>query len=702
MSDLPAVELVKGSCTTTAIGFAITAKHAEQIVYRVEPVAGDPETPSAEELFQTGIVLEAPATTTSHTAEGLQPQTVYRVFAAASNKAGYSTVAQLDLMTVTEPDRPLLSFVEATKTSFSYRLDAELDTHIFHTYLEKWAYDELWAAFSAQFSDNPDRSHFVQYVLAEFGLEVLGPQTVTWNAGDENLPREGFASITGGKSYYALAALADPERGEWVGTAEAVEFTVPDPDRSTATVEIELLDLQPELLRSCITPDEHIRFYFYHLFKKEVVDEYIQQFGQAAFENHIYEYGYCSDGPYTDLWRMEPGTEYLIAVFGIDAEGDVMYTDKAFRAPVHLPKVVVNLQPYENELQGYYAYENLELFAGFENFGDLSHEYATWTLTSRELVNEALAMMGEGATLEACIEQGFIYMMPLAYEWLEQIGQTGTFTHIFEQVEPQTEYLFLLATYDADGKMILGQGEAITPAQPGEGPADPEYLGYLGRWRLEGKSTEDWASPIAYDLTIEELTPNRSFLVRGWSNSSVGQDFPFVMNYDPATKKASVNGPQYLGTSQIGGTSCEVVFAGMFIYGMVDDLTIYIAPTYRAYEVRLDENRLRFFPEMFDFDNNVHSFASLGYNARTEEGFRTFEGDEHNVISFLVTRAQESVAEAPSFRYMRVQSPSQTTAHGSGFPAQSAGQGSLSPAAAEMLPVKMPAVPGERPLLRRR
>ena len=35
------------------------------------------------------------------------------------------------------------------------------------------------------------------------------------------------------------------------------------------------------------------------------MDAFIAQFGQEAFENHIYEYGYCSDSPYTDLWRMD-------------------------------------------------------------------------------------------------------------------------------------------------------------------------------------------------------------------------------------------------------------------------------------------------------------------------------------------------------------------------------------------------------------
>ena len=32
---------------------------------------------------------------------------------------------------------------------------------------------------------------------------------------------------------------------------------------------------------------------------------------------------------------------------------------------------------------------------------------------------------------------------------------------------------------------------------------------------------------------------------------------------------------------------------------------------------------------MFRFEGQDYSFASLGYNGRTEAGYRTFEGDEY-------------------------------------------------------------------------
>ena len=454
---------------------------------------------------------------------------------------------------------------------------------------------------------------------------------------------------------------------------------------------IDLLDLQPELLESCITPDENIRFYFYHLFQKAVVDAFIAQFGQEAFENHIYEYGYCSDSPYTDLWRMEPGMEYLIAVFGVDRQGDVMYADKAFRAPEHQPEVVVSLQPYENELQGYFAYENLELHVGLQNFGDVTHEQATWTLLEQEQVDQALAMAGEGATLETCINEGYIYTMPIAPEWFEQIGQTNTFSHLFEGVAPETDYVFLFVTFDAEQNMVLGRGDATTPAAPSAGQTDPEYLAYLGSWRLEGQSTEDWTTPLAYDLTIEQLTPNRSFLVRGWSQSAVGQEFPFVMNYDPDTKQAYINAPQYLGTSTVGGTECEVVFAGMFVGRLSDFLSIYIAPTYKAYEIQQRDNRLAFFPELFRYEDQDHSFASLGYNGKTAEGFVAFEGDAYQPVNFRVQRP----ASASALR---------TAANSRAVTGSGGSRIVAAPQQGPALPVeaKWPATPGERPGLRRR
>ncbi len=634
---------------------------------------------------------DAPEATASFTAEGLLPQTAYRIFAAASDGERYSTVARLDMLTDAEPSRRLVQLVEATKTGFSYRLDADLDAHIFHTYLEKWAYDELWTAFAAQYPDNPDQALFLQSVLADFGFEVNGPQTVTWNAGDENILREGPATITGGKSYYALAAVADPDLGEWVGTPEAVEFALPDPDRSAATVEIELLDLQPELLKSRIVPDEGICFYFYHLFQKAVVDEFVAQFGQEAFENHIYEYGYVAEAPYTDLWRMEPGTEYLIAVFGVDRQGDVMYADKAFRAPQHRPEVVISLQPYENELQGYSDYETLELHVGFQHFDGVTHENAIWTLAMKEQLDETLAMMGDGATLEQCILEGYLYMMPITPEWYEQIQQTGTFTHIFEQVMPETEYVFVLATFDAGENLVVGSATAATPAEPAGTEPEEEYLALLGSWRLEGQSTEDWSSPLVYDLTVEQLTPNRSYLVRGWSRSDVGQEFPFVMNYDPNTKQAYINAPQYLGSSTVGGEECEVVFAGMFINGMTDNLSVYIAPTYKAYEVRVNDDRLAFMPELFRYEGRDYSFASLGYNGRTNAGFVAFEGDEYQPVNFRVRRA----ANASFVRTSGATPPVKGTGGSSSATA---------PKSNPSIPAdaKLPASPGERPCLPRR
>ena len=46
----------------------------------------------------------------------------------------------------------------------------------------------------------------------------------------------------------------------------------------------------------------------------------------------------------------------------------------------------------------------------------------------------------------------------------------------------------------------------------------------------------------------------------------------------------------------VKGEEVEVVFAGMFVYGFTDALSIYVAPTYKAYEIRLNDNRLSFFP----------------------------------------------------------------------------------------------------------
>ena len=607
-------------------------------------------TPDADAIFAAGTVMNASTEPQPVTEGDLLPDSPYTVFAAARDEDRYSEVRSLKM--TTESQEKILSFVSASKTGFSYRIDRIGENQKFvHTYLEKWAYDELTAQYSA--GGEFDRDLMLCNALADYGFEATGPQTVTWQAGDDNPPREGPATIVGGKPYYAVACLADPVSGQWIGKPETVSFTTEEPGTSAATIEIIIKDLTTEELLSRIEPDESIRFYFYHLFEKEAVDEYLEQFGQEAFENYIYENGYASVDAYDDHWRFStPGGTYLLAVLGIDMNGDTVYVDRLIEAPQYVPDIALSMQPYENEIMDYYEYQSLEVCVEPQHLGDAPLEQMMWSFSSREMIDELCEML-DGATIEECILQGYLTPYPLAEEWSRELNASGRFIARFNDLEEQTQYTFIVLLPLSEDTYMVRDVTAATTAMPPQTEPDPEYLACLGSWTLTGKSTEDWSSPMSYDLQIEQLTPNRSYLVRGWSKSQVGMEHPFVMNYDPATKEIFVRTPQLLGeTNGQDGNSMEIFFTGLYV-GSSDDLSVLYGPSGIACRGRATDQKISLIGELFDIGGKKQEIKSLGYSGRTQSGtFRRFEADEYDPIYYHIVRA-----EAPSSAWLYPTAP---------------------------------------------
>lgn len=641
----PALELVAGTPTQTSVSVLLSATDAEQMAYLIEEKSEETVVLTAEEIFEKGIILNASTEPVAIEEKELQPGTTFFVQAAARSKSLYSTPQTLIVST---PEIPrLIYFDSSSKTGFSYRIDnIASDQIVFHSYLEKWAYDDLVSQYQEAMGEDFDLNLMLTDFLADYGFEATGPQTITWNAGDENLPRGGIATIVGGKDYYAVACTVDVETVTW-GKPETVAFKTEDPAESTANIEIYIDQLTPEQMLSRIEPDNTILYYFYFLINKPEADAFKEQLGQKAFENQVYENGYIAENEYTDRWEFTiPKVDYILAVFGVDQNGDTMYAEKVIERPEYQPDFVISMQPYENELQGFYNYQSIEVSVAPSYFAESPADQMLWALTPQEVIDATLEM-ADGATLEECVAGGYIMTYPLAEEWSEALISKGFFTEYFNDLEPGTEYCFIVAAPDPKNpeQLMVRYATATTEAMPDVSNPDPEYLAYLGTWNLTGKSTSDWSTPLSYDITIEQLTPNRSFKVSGWSKSNIGKEFPFVMNYDPATKKHFVKAPQSLGTYTQDGMELEVTFAGMFINGFTDDLSIYIAPTYTAYTGRITDNRMSFLSELFKIDGSDKEFMSLGYVGRSSDNqFYAFTDDEYNPVYFSVTRSAASAA----------------------------------------------------------
>ncbi len=674
---VPAIEIKAGNVTENSAAFLLRTQDADRIAYLTCKAAGHVPL-SAEEIFTSGSVEEAPAEFRTFTVSGLEAETEYVISAAARLGDAYSRPAVLTVVTsdsvppAPPVEFPLLTFTEASKTGFTYRIQPEEEnTPYFHSYIEKWAYDYLWESFDGS-PDNPaDVERFLTDFLADYGMEDSGTKSIIWRAGDDNPPREGFAAIVGGKGYYAIACTFDPEALVWTGTPESVEFSTKPAGESSCGIDITIENLTSDRLTTRIEPGEGINFYFYHLFQKEVVEQFIAAYGEEAFRNHIYEYGYVSREPYTDLWAVSPGTEYVIAALGVDTEGDIMYAHTDFTAPVPEPEVEVTLQPYENELEGYYRWQSLEASVKLHHFGEVGSAEGMWTLLPQEVVNAALEMLGAGATVEQCVLEGYLMLYPMDTEWTSLLSSQGSFTAYFNDLEERTEYCFIALLPDPEGNPIVSHATASTGANPGITEPEPEYLAYLGQWKVNGKSTEDWSSPMTYDITIEQLTPNLSFLVKGWSSTEIGNEMPFVMNYDPDTKKIYVRAPQTLGTRTDNGAEYEAVFSGYFVFGATDDLTPLSGTTYTAYTGYINGDYLTLLPEIFDMDGRTYSFKSMGYGGYASGEYRSFTGEEYNIIDFTTKRVggagasepvRTPVSGMPAYRTVRMQAPDKSSA----------------------------------------
>lgn len=675
--SVPAIEIKGGKVTENSVEFLLRTQDADRMAYLTCKAAEHVSLP-AEEIFTNGSVEAAAAEFRSFTVSGLEAETEYVISAAARHGDAYSRPAVLTVTTSgsvppTPPaEPPLLTFTEASKTGFTYRIQPEEENyHYFHSYIEKWAYDYFWESFDGSPDNSADVERFLTDFLADYGLEDSGTKDIIWKAGDENPPRKGFAAIVGGKDYYAVACTFDPEALVWTGTPESVKFSTEPAGESACEIEIVIEELASERLRTRIAPGEGINFYFYHLFQKEVVEQFIASYGEEAFRNHIYEYGYVSRDEYTDLWAVSPGTEYMIAVLGVDTEGDVMYAQTDFTVPVPEPEVEVSLQPYENELEGYYRWQSLEAAVTLHDFGEAGSAEGMWTLLPQEVVNAALEMLGAGATVEQCVLEGYLMLYPMDTEWTSLLSSQGSFTAFFNDLEERTEYCFIVMLPDPEGNPIISHATASTGSKPGITEPEPEYLAYLGQWKVRGKSTEDWSSELSYDVMIEQLTPNLSFLAKGWSSSEIGNEMPFVMNYDPDTKKIYVRAPQSLGRRTDNGAEYDAVFSGYFVLGATDDLTPLSGTTYTAYTGYINGDYLTLLPEIFDMDGSTYSFRSMGYGGYASGEYHSFTGEEYNIIDFTAKRvggiaasepARKPVSVMPAYRTVRMQAPDKSSA----------------------------------------
>lgn len=642
---------LSGVASSTTIDLTFTVSDATRMAWLCVGASSETEY-TAEEIFTEGEVVDVESDTVkiTKTVSDLTPETTYVVWAAAATESEHSEPAVYEIETLPEElPEPMLSAVSHSKTGFTYHIEVPEGTTYQHGYVEGWYYDYMLE--EAKKDSEFDMNVFLWNMLVDFGIEGSGPQDVAWEA-DENVKRQQKAHLVGGHHYYAMVSLFQPDN-DWQGTPEAVRFDLDPAGTSSETIKlIEEVAHESIKVRMECDPDK-VNFFYYDLYTMAGYEQKMEEEGQEGMMNYLFEKGYHADNTYTDTWEAEGGNSYMLAILGVDNNGDIFFMEKQLDTPEYIPTVTMSMKPYNRELSGYHAYETFELYVEPMHFGEIDSESVLWRLISKAEVDMYLEYY-PGVTLETLDFNTFYALFspwPLIEEHAAMLDEQGYINAILESesyaLYPDTEYCFFIAipTGDETNPYMLAYTTAKTEAEYGGGEPEAEYSAYLGEWTLTGVSTEDYDTPKTYTLRFEELTPNRSFKVYGWSSSDISQKYPFEVRYHPDTKKISIEGDQTLGVESTDDGEMDVIFGGMFYYN--GELTMLSGYSGTMYTGRIEDNRLMLFPELFKFNGRQYDFSTLAYSVRIDGEYFALDGDEYSVVNFIVERSGASAVTEP-------------------------------------------------------
>lgn len=643
--ETPAVTVAVGEIGERSIELVLSAKNAGHVACMHVLSAYAEETPSALDVFrQSSFVSEIGDGEIRGQINDLEPGTSYVIYAAARMDETYGEVKKLEVTTA--PLENMLSFVEATRNTFTYRVDVPEGTTFQHCYVEGWYFDYMLESEKHEAGPDFNMDVFLWNMLVNFGMEAEGPQNIRWYAGMDNPRRDEIAKIVGGKKYYALFSLYKAE-GNWYGTPEAVSFETEPVGKSDASINVIAENITTSSMRIRMEADsEKVHFFYYGLYRKESFDEMKATAGEQGMMDYLYEYGHSAANTYTDEWGVAPGESFMLGIMGVDTNGDLFYQEHQFESEALKPELAVTMQTFERELQGYHAYDTFEVSVSASYFGEINTESALWFMQPKAQFESMLDLYG--MTLDQLVlavensPMGLQYLMafdpwPLEPEWAEQLAANGYFMDYLTDNEPGTEYYFVCAVPYED-TYRLAYAVASTEALPQEGVVDDEYKAYLGEWTLSGQSTEDYYTRKSYTLRFEELTPNRSFKVYGCSDSNVAEEFPFEVRYHSDTKKISIGGHQVLGTRMQNGKELQVFFEGFLLING----NMYLSDGYTGciFEGRLNGDRLSLFPGFVVLQNRSYEFRAMGYAGYdpTEDACYSFDDDYYQIVNFIINR----------------------------------------------------------------
>lgn len=607
--------------------------------------------PSEQHIMNMGIALEISTERKTLQIEELNEQTDYTIYAVAKNEQGeYSALKTIDFTTPEyTPELPIgpeaihISVLESTKTSFTYSVKPEQEEEYYmHTYLEGWLFEYLLAQSYMTNGEEFEMDVFLKQCLIDYGFHAQSSSDYTWSAGDPNDTRSPFfATIMGGKEYYILYAPINADGNDFLGSAELTQVTTEPAGDSSSKLLLSEESLSAQGVTIRMEATRGVKFFFYDLYPTDQVEGHKAQHGIEGMKDYLYEYGWAVANTYTDSWTIDPSTSYTLCILGVDANGDTFYQEMVVESPELIPTVSVTLRPYERELMGLHAYDTFELTVYPWNFYDeaidvskVRHLFAT-----RSEVEAALGALTLKEFAENPTEERIALLDPLL-EYLSEEVQAmmydyGYISSLLGNLEPETEYCYLSIIPWRDGYKVGYAVEATEPKYGGDAATDA-YKAYLGEWVIAGQSSEDYYTRKSLTIRFEELVSNRSYKVYGWSESVLGEEFPFEVRFHPETGKISIESIQQLGRMVIGEYEYVVVFTGMTTAG--GEITPHGGYSGVVYEGRCDGTHLSMFPGMFQYNGYDYNFMSMAYSLYYGGYFYAMDGDEYPLVNFTIDR----------------------------------------------------------------